>query len=913
MKTTSLRARALSCALLAGTAFCGLAAAPAAAQSPTYRNLDSNGVDLVEGDFLTSLPEGSIGSGEAELVLLRMIGATGSTGTQGTSQWDRILFNIVPSGAYVDFGSRTDKFPEAQSRGAALSGSGNSYEYRSPDGTVILFTDPSPGSDSTYCDGTVQPSCVLFPTTITAPDGKVVTINYEYYSVCVTSGGGGGGPPYEEPDPNDPPPTTACQNTARIASVTNSFGYEIRFAYASGTTGTGSVPATFHQRTGASFHNVAASSSPLASVSYAAVSAGVTDITDTGGRVWRVTTGSGGHAIRRPGAAANTTSAALSGGVVNSVTNEGVTTGYSRSVSGSTATMTVTNALSQTTTIVSNLTSGRPTSVTDPLSHTTSFQYDGSERLTRTTAPEGNYTEHTYDARGNVTQTVAVPKGGTGPTIVTSASFDSTCANPVTCNRPNSTTDARGNVTDYTYDPTHGGVLTVTAPAVGGVRPQTRYSYTLTNGEHQLTGVSECQTTSSCAGTPDEVKTALAYDSNGNLYWTATGNGNATLVAASTMTFDPIGNLLTVDGPLSGTADTSRTRYNSARQVVGSVSPDPDGGGALKHRAVRNSYDGSTGLLVKVEQGNVNSQSDADWAAFSASQAAETDYDDHARPVLGKRVAGGTTYALTQTKYDALGRAECVVQRMDSADFASTLPDACTLTTPAGAFGPDRISKSFYDAAGRVHQVKTAFGVIGEVADEVTRTFTANGQVETVTDAENNKTTYEYDGHDRLVKTRFPDPAKGAGTSSTSDYEQPTYESLAGGARTSGLVTAFRNRGNQTAGFGYDSLGRQVSKDLPGTEPDVAYGYDLLGRLTSASQPGHALSFTYDALGRVLNQTGSARAPIASQWDLAGRRTRLTWPDTFYVAYDHLVTGETTHIRENGAASGHRRDRHPGL
>jgi hypothetical protein len=44
--------------------------------------------------------------------------------------------------------------------------------------------------------------------------------------------------------------------------------------------------------------------------------------------------------------------------------------------------------------------------------------------------------------------------------------------------------------------------------------------------------------------------------------------------------------------------------------------------------------------------------------------------------------------------------------------------------------------------------------------------------VETVTDAENNRTTYEYDGHDRLSKTYFPMPSpKGAGTSSTTDYE----------------------------------------------------------------------------------------------------------------------------------------------
>lgn len=42
------------------------------------------------------------------------------------------------------------------------------------------------------------------------------------------------------------------------------------------------------------------------------------------------------------------------------------------------------------------------------------------------------------------------------------------------------------------------------------------------------------------------------------------------------------------------------------------------------------------------------------------------------------------------------------------------------------------------------------------------------------------------------------------------------------------------------------------------------------------------------------------------QYDAAGRRTRMTWPGspTLYVDYDHLVTGEVTAIRKNGAASG---------
>jgi RHS repeat-associated protein len=565
--------------------------------------------------------------------------------------------------------------------------------------------------------------------------------------------------------------------------------------------------------------------------------------------------------------------------------------------------MTVTNALSQASTVVSDLAVGRPTSVTDPLSRTTAYQYDSSGRLTRVTAPEGNYSAFSYDARGNLIQAEAVPKAGSGlPSIVTSASFDSTCSNPLTCNQPNSTTDARGNVTDYTYSSTHGGLLTVTAPAPtsGATRPQTRYSYTLTNGEYRLTGTSACQTGSSCTGTADEVVTSIAYDASGNVTSTSAGNGSGTLTAASGMTYDALGNLLTVDGPLSGTADTVRMRYDSGRRVVGTVSPDPDGGGALKHRAVRNSF--TNGLLTKAEQGTVNSQSDSDWAAFSSLQEVQTDYDSNARPVVQRLVSGSTTYALGQTSYDALGRPECSAQRMNPAAFGSLPSSACTLGT-SGSYGPDRIVKTFRDAAGQVTKTTSALGVTGVEADDATFTYSSNGLTQTVADAENNKTTYVYDGHDRLSQTQYPSATKGAGTSNGADYEQPTYENTAGGTRTSGTVTAFRNRAGESIGFTVDALGRVTAKNLPGSELDVTYAYDLLGRITSASQTGNSLSFTYDALGRNLTQAGP-HGTVTSAWDIAGRRTRITHPDGFYVDQDYLVTGEPTAIRENGATSG---------
>ena len=297
------------------------------------------------------------------------------------------------------------------------------------------------------------------------------------------------------------------------------------------------------------------------------------------------------------------------------------------------------------------------------------------------------------------------------------------------------------------------------------------------------------------------------------------------------MTYDALGNLLTVDGPLSGAADTVRMRYDARRRVVGIVSPDPDGGGALKHRAVRNSY--TNGLLTKAEQGTVNGQSDGDWAAFSTLQEIRTDYDTQARPTVQRLVSGGTTYALSQTSYDALGRPECVAQRMNPATFGSLPSDACTLGT-SGSHGPDRIVKTFRDAAGQATKTTSALGVSGVESDDVTTTYTSNGLVQTVTDAESNKTTYVYDGHDRLSQTQYPSATKGAGTSNSGDYEQLTYENTAGGTRTSGAVTAFRNRAGESIGFTLDALGRVTAKNLPGSEPDVAYAYDLLGRTTSA-------------------------------------------------------------------------------
>lgn len=181
-----------------------------------------------------------------------------------------------------------------------------------------------------------------------------------------------------------------------------------------------------------------------------------------------------------------------------------------------------------------------PGSVVDPLNRTRQFRYSQAPSgpgilPMKRTEPEGNYTEYTRDGRGNITQTRIVAKPGSGQAdIVSSATFPTPCSNLVVCDKPLSTTDARGYTSDFTHSATHGGVLTATGPAVGGIRPQKRYAYvqryawikTSGGGYVQaatpvwlLSEERSCRTTATvgnaCAGgAADEVVTTYDYGSD---------------------------------------------------------------------------------------------------------------------------------------------------------------------------------------------------------------------------------------------------------------------------------------------------------------------------------------------------------------------------------------------------------------
>lgn len=91
---------------------------------------------------------------------------------------------------------------------------------------------------------------------------------------------------------------------------------------------------------------------------------------------------------------------------------------------------------------------------------------------------DGILKKYTYDDRGNVTQEAVTPGSVGAVTLTTTAAYPATCTNQMTCNKPTSVTDPNGNVTQFTYDAVHGGVLTKTSPAdETGLIAQTRYQY----------------------------------------------------------------------------------------------------------------------------------------------------------------------------------------------------------------------------------------------------------------------------------------------------------------------------------------------------------------------------------------------------------------------------------------------------
>jgi RHS repeat-associated protein len=514
------------------------------------------------------------------------------------------------------------------------------------------------------------------------------------------------------------------------------------------------------------------------------------------------------------------------------------------------------------------------------------YTYDANQRV-KTTAVDGIVTTYTYDDRGNITQASTAPKsGGSDLPIVTKASFPPTCTNAKTCNQPSSTTDANNNTTDYTYDPNSGGVASIAKPAQpNGVRPTATFTYAIKNAQwlsgtgstvtggnvYKVGSVSRCMTQSTCAGTADEVRTVPAYSVSDGLEPASitVQSGNGSVAATSSYTYSATGDVASIDGPLSGPADTTYYYFDTFHRATGIVGPDPDGGGSLPRRAATNAYN-FEGQSVST---NLGTSTTTGVAGMTVLQSETIAYNAQGlKSQASTYDKNNALAAITQYSYTPSQFAECIARRVSTANVPAS---ACAQSTG----NPDHIMKFAYTGASSPAEVRNGFVSDSQTADLI-NSWTGSG-LAGQTDGKGNVTSYAHDDFDRLSSTCYPNPNR------STDCEILTYDPV-------GNITSRRLRDASTLlSYTYDALNRLKTKVLP--EGTVTVGYDNLGEVTSVAQGATTLSFTYDQLGRNLTQVGP-QGTMTSSWDPAGRRTSLTYPGSFAITYDYLVTNELNHI-----------------
>lgn len=588
----------------------------------------------------------------------------------------------------------------------------------------------------------------------------------------------------------------------------------------------------------------------------------------------------------------------------------------------------VTNPQSHTQTVhFASVSDERPDWVRDGLNRQKSFQYDANNRVTRVTYPEGNYTGYTYDGRGNITETrmVAKPSSFLADIVTKAGGYEANCDinNYKYCNKPKWTEDALGQRIDLHYGTNpnlHGQLDYITYPAQpNSVRPKTSYEYnpitaylvtssggatTVQPAVYRIRRVLQCISTASCSGTADEVVTKMDYGPNNpnsrNRLLAAISEDEGGLNLGTSYAYDEYGNRVSVNGPYTGSADTTRYYYDNLNRLIGVIGPDPDGTGALGHPASLTAY-GTDRLPSYSQVGYTTGQPIGNFFATTFNKLSTTGLrrDSVGRVVSTRLRAGGTsgtTLAVSQSRYNADGTLDCSHLRMNETIITGNIIGYCSASTP-GSFGPDRISETEYDAANQITKVINAVGTSVQ-QDGAVMTYTNNGQLKTIQDARGAKTTYVYDGHDRLERVQYPHEVT-VGASSVTDYESFVYNA-------NSQVTEHRQRGwgkdyRRRIRYEYDNLGRVTKQDLL-SDPDVSYTYDNLGRILTVSKTGSTVSYTYDKAGRVLTEATDSRTMTYEYYD-KGRRTRLKWPDGFFVEYYRDVLGRVTEIRENGSTS----------
>lgn len=540
--------------------------------------------------------------------------------------------------------------------------------------------------------------------------------------------------------------------------------------------------------------------------------------------------------------------------------------------------------------------SGRILSESSPAGRMLDYEYDSNDRLIRITDQVGRFVRFEYTPQDRVSAVV----------------------------------DSADRRWTYGYDAS-GNLTSVTSPE-GGTRRYEYRNYTPTGDGHtytQLTRIideaSVVLTTVTYTG--DRVATytvgenRFTYSHNAS---TRTVTKTDSLGSRWTYVYSPEGKILSTTDPISGTessvydangklvqhTDTLnqvwRWTYDTTGRVTSASNPmgetirwEYEGDGANPVRAI--SPSGRITTAAYDSMGNLTSLTDAAGAQTRLTwdsggnlaqiqspmgQTTAITSDASGLPVRVVDPQGRST----QIAYDAVGiiasvtnaGGETIAMAMDSRRFPSGvsepsgkstvyLRDAAgrlaSVTDPAGG-----ITRFEYDSFGRVSARVTPDG------RRYTYRYRADNLVREVVRPDGRTEQYTYDAAKRLV-------------SATVAGETVSYVYNARHEMTSAT------NGTGTVSMAYDTVGRLIGETVNGQ--NLSYRYNAEGERVGSTRFGIETVYGRDGLGRITS-IAAPEGTYALEYDAAGRRTRLTYPNGVVANYNYDSAGQLTRLNYSG-------------
>ncbi|WP_339390436.1 lectin-like protein [Crocosphaera watsonii] len=175
---------------------------------------------------------------------------------------------------------------------------------------------------------------------------------------------------------------------------------------------------------------------------------------------------------------------------------------------------------------------------------------------------------------------------------------------------------------------------------------------------------------------------------------------------------------------------------------------------------------------------------------------------------------------------------------------------------------------------GNVLSITEVIGEVGGNDDLITQfTYTANGLVDTITDALGRITDNDYDTFGRLISMTY---AVGTNDEATRQFEYDTV----------GNQTAIIDENGNRTEFEYDALNRLISiteADPDGegslTSPITSYTYDADGNLLTTTDPENSIiTNEYDVLNRLIQTTDSLNQVTTFTYDSIGNLLSVVDP-----------------------------------